>query len=127
MRKEKRVRCKRNKEPKREDHKKREKEKRKEEKNRKEKKGKVKEAMELQVPNRIQNIQNLLGPHKQTPILSSRHIRHRRRPTPHPLLPLNTQPVALAFRAFIIITIIIIIIIMMVVVVMASLAREARR
>ena len=82
--------------------------------------------MELQIPNRVQNIQNLLGSHKQTPILSSRHIRHRRRPTPYPLLPLNTQPVALALRAFIIITTIVIIIIIMVVVV-APLAREARR
>ena len=82
--------------------------------------------MELQVPNRIQNIQNLLRPHEQTTILSSRHIRNRRRPTPHPLLPLNTQPVALAPRAFIVITTIVIIIIMMVVVVvMAPLAREA--
>ena len=84
------------------------------------------EIMELQVPNRIQNIQNLLRPHEQTPILSSRHIRNRRRPTPHSLLPLNTQRVALAFRAFIMITTIIIIIIIMVVV-MAPLAREARR
>ena len=81
--------------------------------------------MELQVPNRIQNIQNLLRSHKQTPILSSRHIRNRRRPTPHSLLPLNTQPVALALRAFIMITTIVIIIIMMVVVMMAPLAREA--
>ena len=80
--------------------------------------------MELQVPNRIQNIQNLLRPHKQTTILSSRHIRHRRRPTPQSLLPLNTQSVALAFRAFIMITTIIIIIMMVVVV--APLAREAR-
>ena len=79
--------------------------------------------MELQVPNRIQNIQNLLGPHEQTTILSSRHIRNRRRPTPHPLLPLNTQRIALALRAFIMITIIII----MMVVVMTPLAREARR
>ena len=80
--------------------------------------------MELQVPNRIQNIQNLLRSHEQTTILSSRHIRNRRRPTPHPLLPLNAQPVAFAFRAFIMITTIIIII-MVVVVVMAPLAREA--
>ena len=84
--------------------------------------------MELQIPNRVQNIQNLLRPHEQTPILSSRHIRNRRRPTPHPLLPLNTQRIALAFRALIMITTIVIIIIMMVVVVvMAPLAREARR
>ena len=83
--------------------------------------------MELQVPNRVQNIQNLLGSHEQTPILSSRHIRHRRLPTPHPFLPLNTQPVALALRAFIMITTIIIIMMTMrVVVVMAPLAREAR-
>ena len=82
--------------------------------------------MELQVPNRVQNIQNLLRSHEQTPILSSRHIRHRRRPTPHPLLPLNAQRIALALRAFIIITTIVIII-MVVVVVMAPLAREARR
>ena len=82
--------------------------------------------MELQVPNSVQNIQNLLGPHKQTPILRSRYIRNRRRPTPHPLLTLNTQPVALALRALIMITTIVIIIIMMlVVVVMAPLAREA--
>ena len=80
--------------------------------------------MELQVPNRIQNIQNLLRPHKQTTILSSRHIRHRQRPTPYPLLPLNTQRIALTFRAFIMITTIIIIM-MVVVVVMAPLAREA--
>ena len=80
--------------------------------------------MELQIPNRVQNIQNLLGSHEQTTILCSRHIRHRRRPTPHSLLPLNTQRVALAFRAFIMITTIIIIIIMVVVV--APLAREAR-
>ena len=83
--------------------------------------------MELQVPNRIQNIQNLLRPHEQTPRLSSRHIRHRWRPTPHPLLPLNTQRIALAFRALITITTIVIIIMMVVVVVMAPLAREARR
>ena len=83
--------------------------------------------MELQVPNRIQNIQNLLRPHEQTPILSSGYIRNRRRPTPHPLLPLNTQRVALALRALIMITTIIIIIMMVVVVVMAPLAREARR
>ena len=51
---------------------------RKEKQKRKEEKGKEKEAMELQIPNRVQNIQNLLGPHKQTTILSSRHIRHRR-------------------------------------------------
>ena len=81
--------------------------------------------MELQVPNSVQNIQNLLRPHEQTPILSSRHIRHRRRPTPHPLLPLNTQRIALALRAFIMITTIVIIIMM--VVVMAPLAREAGR
>ena len=81
--------------------------------------------MELQVPNRVQNIQNLLRPHKQTPILRSRYIRNRRRPTPHPLLPLNTQRVALALRTLIMITTIVIII--MVVVVMAPLAREARR
>ena len=83
--------------------------------------------MELQVPNRIQNIQNLLRPHEQTTILSSRHIRNRRRPTPHPLLPLNTQRIALALRTLIMITTIVIIIIMVVVVVMAPLAREARR
>ena len=82
--------------------------------------------MELQVPNSVQNIQNLLRSHEQTPILSSGHIRNRRRPTPHPLLPLNTQRIALALRALIMITTIIIII-MMVVVVMAPLAREARR
>ena len=81
--------------------------------------------MELQIPNRVQNIQNLLGPHEQTPILSSRHIRHRRRPTPHSLLPLNTQRIALTFRALIMITTIVIIIMMVVVV--APLAREARR
>ena len=98
---------------------------RKEKQKRKEEKGKEKEAMELQVPNRIQNIQNLLRSHKQTTILSSRHIRYRRRPTPHPLLPLNTQRIALALRTFIMITTIVIII--MVVVVMAPLAREARR
>ena len=39
---------------------------------------KRKEVMELQVPNCVQNIQNLLRSHKQTPILSSRHIRNRR-------------------------------------------------
>ena len=101
---------------------------RKEKQKRKEEKGKEKEAMELQIPNRVQNIQNLLGPHKQTTILSSRHIRHRRRPTPHPLLPLNTQRVALAFRTLIMITTIIIMMMTMrVVVVMAPLAREARR
>ena len=84
--------------------------------------------MELQVPNRIQNIQNLLRSHEQTPILRNRYIRNRRRPTPHPLLPLNTQRVALALRALIMITTIVIIIIMMVVVVvMAPLAREAQR
>ena len=82
--------------------------------------------MELQVPNRIQNIQNLLGSHEQTTILRSRHIRNRRRPTPHPLLPLNAQRIALAFLALIMITTIIIIIMMVVVVVMAPLAREAR-
>ena len=80
--------------------------------------------MELQVPNSVQNIQNLLRPHEQSPILSSRHIRHRRRPTPHPFLPLNAQRIALALRTLIMITTIIIII-MMVVVVMAPLAREA--
>ena len=80
--------------------------------------------MKLQVPNRVQNIQNLLRSHEQTPILRSRHIRYRRRPTPHPLLPLNTQRIALALRAFIMITTIVIII-MMVVVVMTPLAREA--
>ena len=79
--------------------------------------------MELQVPNRIQNIQNLLRPHEQTTILSSRHIRNRRRPTPHSLLPLNTQRIALALRALIVITTIVIII--TVVVVMTPLAREA--
>ena len=84
--------------------------------------------MELQVPNSVQNIQNLLRSHKQTTILSSRHIRHRRRPTPYPLLPLNAQRIALALRAFIMITTIIIIMMTMrVVVVMAPLAREARR
>ena len=83
--------------------------------------------MQLQVPNRVQNIQNLLMPHEQTPILSSRHIRHRRRPTPHSLLPLNTQRIALALRTLVMITTIIIIIMMVVVVVMAPLAREARR
>ena len=95
----------------------------------KRKEEKRKEVTELQVPNRIQNIQNLLRSHKQTPILSSRHIRNRRRPTPHPFLPLNTQRIALAFRTFIMITTIVIIIIIMVVVVvvMAPLAREARR
>ena len=82
--------------------------------------------MQLQIPNRIQNIQNLLRPHEQTTILSSRHIRHRRRPTPHPFLPLNAQRIALALRTFIMITTIVIII-MVVVVVMAPLAREARR
>ena len=81
--------------------------------------------MKLQIPNRIQNIQNLLRSHEQTTILSSRHIRHRRRPTPHPLLPLNTQLVALALRTLIMITTIVIIIMMVVVV--APLAREARR
>ena len=98
---------------------------RKEKQKRKEEKGKEKEAMELQIPNRVQNIQNLLGPHEQTTILRSRHIRNRRRPTPYPLLPLNTQRIALALRAFIMITTIVIIIMM--VVVMAPLAREARR
>ena len=83
--------------------------------------------MELQVPNCVQNIQNLLGSHEQTTILSSRHIGHRRRPTPHPLLPLNTQRIALTFRSLIMITTIVIIIVMMMVVVMAPLAREARR
>ena len=92
-------------------------------KQRKKKKGKAKEVMVLQVPNRIQNIQNLLGSHEQTPILSSRHIRHRWRPTPHPLPPLNTQRIALAFRTFIMITSIVIIMMM----VMAPLAREAGR
>ena len=98
---------------------------RKEKQKRKEEKGKEKEAMELQIPDSVQNIQNLLRSHKQSTILSSRHIRHRRRPTPHPFLPLNTQRVALALRAFIMITTIIIIIMMVVVV--APLAREARR
>ena len=79
--------------------------------------------MELQVPNRIQNIQNLLRSQKQTPILSSGHIRNRWRPTPHPLLPLNTQRIALALRTLVMITSIVIIIMM--VVVMAPLAREA--
>ena len=54
----------------------REKKKKKIEEKRRERK--EKEAMELQVPNRVQNIQNLLRPHEQTTILSSRHIRHRR-------------------------------------------------
>ena len=95
-------------------------------KNRREKKRreeKSKEVMELQIPNRVQNIQNLLRSHEQTTILRSRHIRHRRRPTPHPLLPLNTQRVSLALRALIVITTIVIIMMM----VMAPLAREARR
>ena len=58
----------------------RKKEKKNRKKNRREKKRKrkEKEVMELQVPNRVQNIQNLLRSHKQTTILSSRHIRHRR-------------------------------------------------
>ena len=92
------------------------------EKQKREKKGE-RGITELQVPNRIQNIQNLLGSHEQTPILSSRHIRNRWRPTPHPFLPLNTQRIALAFRTFIMITSIVIIMMM----VMASLSREARR
>ena len=52
--------------------------KKKKRKTEKRKEEKRKEAMELQVPNCVQNIQNLLGPHEQTPILRSRHIRHRR-------------------------------------------------